>query len=79
MKEKNIVIYTTPSCGFCKMAKSYFKENGVAYTEHDVVTDLSAREEMLKLSGQSGVPVITVDGEMVIGFDQGRLATLLAN
>ncbi len=72
-----VVIYSTPTCGFCQLAKAYFKENNVVFEEKDVATDLAAREEMVKLTQQSGVPVIDIDGETVIGFDQPKLAQLL--
>lgn len=72
-----VVIYSTPTCGFCQLAKAYFKENNVVFEEKDVATDLAAREEMVKLTQQSGVPVINIDGETVIGFDQPKLAQLL--
>lgn len=74
---KNVTIYTTPSCGWCKTAKQYFTEHHVLYTEKDVALDPSAREEMLQKSKQMGVPVIDIDGEIVIGFNQMRLAQLL--
>jgi len=54
----NITIYSTPTCHFCHMAKNFFKENNVAYTEHNVASDLEKRKEMMEKSGQMGVPVI---------------------
>ncbi len=74
---KEVTIYTTPTCGYCKMAKEYFTANNVAYTEHNVGTDLEKRKEMIEKSGQMGVPVIFVDSEMTVGFDKSRLAGLL--
>ncbi|MHB1118316.1 MAG: glutaredoxin family protein [Minisyncoccota bacterium] len=74
---KEVTIYTTPTCGYCKMAKDFFTENGVAYVEHNVATDLEKRKEMIERSGQMGVPVIYVGDDMVIGFDKSRLASLL--
>lgn len=59
------------------MAKDYFTENGVAYTEYNVSSDLEKRKEMIEKSGQMGVPVIYVDNDMTVGFDKPRLATLL--
>ncbi len=59
------------------MAKDFFKAQGVVYSEHDVVSDLSARKEMIDKSGQMGVPVIEVNGEIVIGFNKEKLSTLL--
>lgn len=59
------------------MTKEFFKNNNVEYEEHNVATDTVAREEMIKKSGQMGVPVIDIDGEIIVGFDRGRLAELL--
>ncbi len=74
---KNVTIYTTPSCGYCNMAKDFFKANNVAYTEYNVSTDLEKRKEMIEKSGQMGVPVIYVDDEMTVGFDKTKLSSLL--
>ena len=72
-----VIIYSTPTCVYCKMAKALFKEKNVAYEEKDVATDLKAREEMVNKSGQLGVPVIDIDGNVVVGFDKGHLMELL--
>ena len=74
---KNVTIYSTPSCHFCHMAKDYFKENNVEYTEHDVASDLDARKEMVEKSGQMGVPVIIIDGDLTVGFDKPKIAKAL--
>lgn len=74
---KNVTIYSTPSCGWCRATKQYFAEHNVGYTEKDVASDDRARAEMLEKSKQMGVPVIDIDGEIVIGFNQPRLAQLL--
>lgn len=74
---KHVTIYTTPSCGWCKTAKQYFAQHQVEYTEKDVAADIFARDEMLQKSKQMGVPVIDIDGEIVVGFNQMRLAQLL--
>lgn len=74
---KKVTIYTTPTCIYCKMAKQWFKENNVSYEEKDVSVDAEAREAMIKKSEQMGVPVIEVDGEIIIGFDKERLQQLL--
>ena len=73
----NVTIYTTPSCVYCKSAKEFFKEHNVSYKELDVVVDIRAPEDMVKKSGQLGVPVIEVDGTIVIGFDKRKLSELL--
>ncbi|MBX4215795.1 NrdH-redoxin [Candidatus Parcubacteria bacterium] len=59
------------------MSKEFFKANNIPYEEHNVATDLERRKEMVEKSGQMGVPVITVDNELVIGFDKERLQELL--
>lgn len=74
---KKITIYTTPTCVYCKMTKDFFSEHRISYEEKDVSADSAAREEMLKKSGQMGVPVVDIDGEIVIGFDEERLRELI--
>lgn len=73
----NVTIYTTPTCVYCKEAKKFFEENKVEYKELNVATDEKARDDMVKKSGQLGVPVIDIDGTMVVGFDKGKLSDLL--
>ena len=73
-----IDIYTTPACGYCKMAKEYFKSQNLEYTEHNVFEDEKAREEMIAKSQQMGVPVITIDGNMVVGFDKPKIEELIS-
>lgn len=72
-----VTIYTTPSCVYCKMAKEFFSKNSVEYQEKNVATDAEARDAMIQKSGQMGVPVIEVDGKIIIGFDQSRLKEAL--
>ncbi|MBI2056165.1 MAG: glutathione S-transferase N-terminal domain-containing protein [Candidatus Sungbacteria bacterium] len=72
-----VTIYTTPTCVYCKMTKVFFKENNVQYEEKDVSADRAAADEMIKKSGQMGVPVIDVDGQILIGFDKEGLSRLL--
>lgn len=74
---KDVTIYTTPTCGYCKKAKAYFAENDIEYTEHDVSSDKEAAQEMVEESGQKGVPVIMIDDQIVVGFDKTRLDELL--
>lgn len=72
-----VKIYTTPACVYCKMAKEFFREHNVEYEEANVATDTAAREEMVQKSGQLGVPVIDVGGQIIVGFDKGQLSELL--
>lgn len=73
----DVTIYTTPTCVYCKSAKEFFKEHNVEYEEKDVAADEQAREDMIEKSGQLGVPVIDVKGNIVIGFDEAKLSELL--
>ncbi len=75
--QKEVVIYSTPTCHFCEAAKNFFNEHGVIYIEHNVQDDQEKAREMVERSGQMGVPVIFIGEEMVIGFDEGRLKELL--
>lgn len=72
-----VIIYSTPTCVYCKMAKEFFAKNNVAYEEHDVASDMKAREDMVNKSHQLGVPVIDIDNNIVIGFDQRTIEQLL--
>lgn len=72
--DKSVTIYSTPTCHFCKMAKDFFDEKGVQYTGYDVSADAAKREEMIKMTGQLGVPVIVVGGDIMVGFDREKLA-----
>lgn len=73
----NITIYSTPICSFCKQAKEFFRIHNLTYQEKDVMSDHEALHEMLDRSGQMGVPVIDIDGEVIVGFDKRRLIQLL--
>ena len=73
----DVTIYTTPTCVYCKGVKEFFKEHNVVYEEKDVAQDEQAREAMIEKSGQMGVPVIDVKGNIVVGFDEGKLSELL--
>jgi len=66
---KKVTIYSTPTCHYCKLAKDFFKENSVAYEEHDVAADVDQRKIMVDKSGQLGVPVIDIEGKILVGFD----------
>jgi glutaredoxin 3 len=74
---KEVKIYSTPTCHFCHMAKDFFEEEGIAYTDYNVAEDLEKRTEMIGKTGQLGVPVIDIDGQVVIGFNEARILELL--
>jgi glutaredoxin-like YruB-family protein len=75
---RQIVIYSTPTCPICKRAKEYLTKKGIPYQEIDVAGDRKAVQEMIQKSGQMGVPVIIVDDELMVGFNQSKLDALLA-
>lgn len=84
MRAKNMVevtIYSTPTCGYCTLAKDFLQEKGVQYKEIDVSVDQQKAQEMVEKTGQMGVPVIIInkDGqeEILVGFDQVQLTNLL--
>lgn len=65
-----IEIYSTPTCPYCVTAKKYLKEKNVPFTDYDVSMDHQKAEEMVEISGQMGVPVIVIEDEIIVGFDQ---------
>jgi glutaredoxin-like YruB-family protein len=69
-----VKVYTTPTCPWCKKVKAFLKENGVDYEEVDV-TNEGAAKEMVEKSGQMSVPVIDVDGDIIVGYDEEKLAS----
>lgn len=73
----NITVYSTPTCVYCNMAKNFFKANGFDYKDFNVATDLEKRKEMIDKTGQMGVPVIDIDGTIVVGFDEPKIKTSL--
>lgn len=70
-------VYSTPNCPFCKMVKDFLNEHNIPYEDIDVANDRAAAEEMIKKSGQMAVPVIEIDGEIVVGFDVEKLKKTL--
>ena len=76
-KTKSIVVYTTPTCTFCTAIKNYLGSVGVSYREIDVSRDQQAAQEMVRRSGQQGVPQTLIDGRLVIGYDKKKIDELL--
>lgn len=74
----SVAVYTTPTCGFCHQVKAYLNQRGVPFTEYDVSRDPQAAAEMVRLSGQRGVPVVLIDGQVVVGFNRPLIDRLLA-
>jgi glutaredoxin-like YruB-family protein len=74
---KNIKIYTTPTCAYCFALKRFLQENNISFEEVDVASNDKAREEMLKKTNQLEVPVIEIDGEILVGFNKEKIKELL--
>ena len=72
-----VKVYSTPTCPYCVMAKEYLKQKNIDFQTIDVSVNQAAVEEMVKLTGQMGVPVIVVDGKPVVGFDKAKIDSLL--
>lgn len=68
-----ISIYSTPTCPYCHQAKDYFKSKNIAFEDFNVADDKDKADEMVKLSGQMGVPVIKIGDKVIIGFDQSQI------
>jgi glutaredoxin-like YruB-family protein len=75
--QKSVTVYTTPSCSWCNTLKSYLRQKGIAYQEVDVSRDPREAEELVRRTGQQGVPQSNIGGEWVVGFDKTRINTLL--
>ena len=75
--QKQVVIYSTPTCHYCEAAKNFFNQNKIAYIDYNVQEDQDKAREMVERSGQMGVPVIFIGDDMVIGFDEPRIRELL--
>lgn len=77
IKKPKIKIYLTPTCPYCHTLEVFLTEKGFEYEEIDVASNEKAQEEMIQKSGQIGVPVLDIDGEIIVGFDKKRISGLL--
>ena len=77
MAQPSVTLYSAPWCGFCVAVKRYLDEKGVKYTEKDVDQDRSYAEEAVQKSGQMGIPVLDIDGQIVVGYDRPTIDRLL--
>ena len=75
--QPKVVVFSTPTCSYCNMAKSYFREKGIKFTDIDVSRDQTAARDMVRRSGQMGVPVIDIGGRIVVGFNRPQVNALL--
>lgn len=74
---KNVTIYSTATCPFCIRAKQFLRENNIQFTDIDVSKDQDKAQEMIQRSGQMGVPVVEIEGKMIIGFDKEKIKEAL--
>ena len=72
-----VKIYSTPTCAFCHAEKEFFKEHNIEFQDLDVFSNAKARDEMIQKTGQLGVPVTDIDGQLVVGFDRAKISQLL--
>ena len=72
-----VKVYSTPTCPYCVRVKAYLKQKNIDFVNIDVSGDETAIDEMVKLTGQMGVPVVVVDGKSVVGFDKSKIDLLL--
>lgn len=68
-----VIVYSTPTCGYCNKAKDYLRQKGVKFVEYNIASDMRKADEMVKKSGQMGVPVLDVNGRVIVGFNQPEI------
>lgn len=71
--QPRVIVFSTPTCTYCNMAKKYFREKGIKFKDVDVSRDAAAARDMVRRSGQQGVPVIDIGGKIVVGFDRPKI------
>ncbi len=75
--QPKVIVFSTPTCSFCNSAKKYFREQGVKFTDIDVSRDQAAARDMVRRSGQMGVPVIDIGGKIIVGFNRPQIDQML--
>lgn len=75
--EKKVKVYSTSTCPYCIRAKQFLKDNNIVFEDLDVSGNQTAAEEMIQKSGQMGVPVLDIDGEIIVGFDKEKIKSAL--
>ncbi len=76
-KQPRVIIFTTPTCTYCRAAKRYLRQRGIRFKDVDVSRDPAAARDMVRRSGQSGVPVLDIGGKIVVGFNREKIDRLL--
>jgi glutaredoxin 3 len=77
MEDKKVIVYSTPTCPHCHHVKDFLKEKGIEFEDIDVAADRDKAKYMVEKSGQMGVPVIEIDGEMIVGDDREAIKSKL--
>ena len=72
-KQPRVIVFSTPTCSYCNMAKKYFRQKKIRFRDVDVSRDQSAARDMQRRSGQSGVPVIDIGGKIIVGFNRPQI------
>lgn len=72
-----VKVYSTPTCPYCKLVKEHLSSKGISFTNYDVSQDKTALDEMVKVSGQMGVPVTVIGSDVIVGFDKTRIDSLI--
>ncbi len=75
--DKNVIVYSTPTCPWCLRTKQFLKENNITFQDFDVSSNQQAAQEMIRKSGQMGVPVLDIGGEIIVGFDKEKIKAAL--
>lgn len=75
--DKKVTVYSTPTCPYCVRAKQFLKEHNIAFEDVNVGVDQGRAQEMMQKSGQMGVPVLEIDGEIIVGFDKAKIQSTL--
>lgn len=76
-RQPRVIVFTSPTCGYCNAVKQYLRQNGIRFKEVDVSRDRHAARDMMRRSGQMGVPVVDIEGKIVVGFNRPKIAKLL--
>lgn len=76
-KQPRVIVFSTPTCGYCNLAKHYFRQHQIRFQDVDVSRDPAAARDLVRRSGQMGVPVIDIGGKLIIGFDKPKINQLL--
>ena len=76
-KQKRVIVFSTPTCTYCTQAKRYLRERGIRFRDVDVSKDSAAARDLVRRSGQQGVPVLDIGGRIIVGFNRPEIDRLL--